>query len=260
MRTRVVAGICCASTGTYGAWRLRWCSCWSRGDDVFVKGPLGFDEAREALAVYRTVTAFINDLDPGELQAGTGCRGWTVGDLLFHLTCDAQRALVAFATPSESPPNVDYASYWDPFLPGGDDALAHARWIRVSASALSPPATRALWTETAAAVVHAADRIDPAAPVATQGHVLTPADFLATLAVEAAIHYLDLTLEFHGAAPPPPASLHVVRCTLDARLGSPVLADWDDITFALKGTGRVALDADDLAALGDQSQRLPLFG
>jgi hypothetical protein len=213
-----------------------------------------FREAREALDVYRTVTAFIEDLDPGDLLASTGCQGWTVGDLLFHMTCDAQRALVAFATPAASS-DVDFASYWDPFRPDEVQALAHARWIRVSASALSPSGTRALWTETAPAVLHAADRIDPTEPVATQGHVLRPADF-----VEATIHYLDLTVGFRDASTPPPASLHVVRRTLDERLGAPVRAEWDDIAYARKGTGRLPLDTDDLAALGDQSRLLPLLG
>ena len=49
------------------------------------------------------------------------------------------------------------------------------------------------WTEPAAAARRAA-RACQAAAVATQGHVLTPADFTAMLVVEAAVHYLDLTV------------------------------------------------------------------
>ena len=35
--------------------------------------------------------------------------------------------------------------------------------------------------------------------VTTQGHVLRTADFIATLAVEAAVHYLDLTVRLPAA-------------------------------------------------------------
>lgn len=42
----------------------------------------------------------------------------------------------------------------------------------------------------------------------TQGHVLRTAHFVATLAVEAAVHHLDLTVEVPAAPPPtlPPRS------------------------------------------------------
>jgi hypothetical protein len=37
-------------------------------------------------------------------------------------------------------------------------------------------------------------------------------------------------------------------------------ADWDDRTYALKGTGREEVTADDRSALGALADRLPLFG
>jgi hypothetical protein len=47
---------------------------------------------------------------------------------------------------------------------------------------------------------------------------------------------------------------------LDALLGEPLRAGRDDLTYALKGTGRLPLTAEDRAALGPQADRLPLFG
>jgi hypothetical protein len=49
------------------------------------------------------------------------------------------------------------------------------------------------WRETSAAAVRAALAHPPPA-VATQGHTLATGDFIDTLVVEAAVHYLDLTL------------------------------------------------------------------
>jgi hypothetical protein len=220
-----------------------------------------FEDQLDALHIYGTISTFIVACSDRDLLAATRCRGWTVGDLLFHMTCDAQRALVTFATPVRGAPDVDFATYWDPFQPAGDESdFDHVRRTRLAASTLSPQDLRELWIDTAAAVMIAARRLDPAQPLATQGHVLTPSDFLSTLVVEATIHLLDLTLELPNATAPPPAALRTVRRTLDARLGSPIRAAWDDTTYALKATGRSPLDRDDRAQLGEQAQALPLLG
>jgi hypothetical protein len=96
--------------------------------------------------------------------------------------------------------------------------------------------------------------------VATQGHVLRTADFIGTLAVEAAVHYLDLTVNLHAAASPDPISLRLVRRVLDGLLGEAPPDSWDDLTYALKGTGRLALTDSERARLGPAAQRFPLFG
>ena len=90
--------------------------------------------------------------------------------------------------------------------------------------------------------------------------MLATADFIATLAVEAAVHYLDLTAGLPAAPPPDAASLALVRRVLDGLLGTPLPGDWDDRTCALKGTGREALTAAERSALGARADRLPLFG
>jgi hypothetical protein len=85
------------------------------------------------------------------------------------------------------------------------------------------------------------------------------ADFAATLAVEAAVHYLDLTVALPGSPAPEPASLALVRRVLDGLLGVPVPASWDDVTAALKGTGREPLTEADRRALGHSAGKFPLF-
>jgi hypothetical protein len=95
--------------------------------------------------------------------------------------------------------------------------------------------------------------------VTTQGHVLTVTDFAATLAVEAAVHYMDLTVALPDAPAPEPASLALVRRVLAGLLGAPLPASWDDVTAALKGTGRDSLAEADRQALGPSASKFPLF-
>ena len=73
------------------------------------------------------------------------------------------------------------------------------------------------------------------------------------------MHYLDLTVGLPAAPPPDPASLALVRRVLDGLLGSPLPASWDDISAAVKGTGRTPLTDGDRALLGPLAERIPLF-
>jgi hypothetical protein len=215
---------------------------------------------------YRRVTDVVTGLGEAELMRPTGCAGWAVADVLFHQLLDAQRALVAFATPVTEPPDRDDVTYWAEFTPQPGEtgaqaragAAAHARFVRLAASAYPPGTLARVWSETAAAACRAA-RACQAAGVATQGHVLRPADFAATLAVETAVHYLDLTVDLPSAPPPDPVSLTLVRRVLEGLLGSPLPASWGDASAAVKGTGRVLLTDEDRAVLGPLADRVPLF-
>jgi uncharacterized protein (TIGR03083 family) len=145
------------------------------------------------VASYQAVTDDVKKLGDDELARPSGCRGWSRGDLLFHLLLDAQRALVTFATPASGEADVDFISYWAPFRPGAEGYAAHARFVRrVASSYRSDLVIAGLWAETAAAAAHAAAALPADVNLATQGHVLVTGDFLATLTVEATIHHLDL--------------------------------------------------------------------
>jgi uncharacterized protein (TIGR03083 family) len=220
------------------------------------------DCARSAMtASYQAVTGVVERLDEGELARPSRCLGWTRGDLLFHLLLDAQRALVTFASPAAGDTDVDFVSYWSPFRPSGEGFDEHARFVRrVASSYRSDLAIAARWGETAAAAVHAAAALPAGLKVSTQGHVLMAGDFLATLAVEATIHHLDLVAGDQGLGSPSRPGLAAVRETLDHVLGEPVPAGWDDVTYALKATGRVPLTAGDRACLGVLADRFPLLG
>ena len=214
-------------------------------------------------AVYRNVTAVAGGLGEADLMRPSRCAGWAVADVLYHELLDARRALRTFASPADRPPDRDDVSYWTDYAPGGaadyaEESAAHARYVRIAAAAYPPGALAWEWSETAAAACRAG-RACAHPAVTTQGHVLTVTDFAATLAVEAAVHYLDLTVALPGAPAPEPASLALVRRVLAGLLGAPLPAAWDDVTAALKGTGREPLTEADRQALGPSAGRFPLF-
>jgi uncharacterized protein (TIGR03083 family) len=212
-------------------------------------------------ASYQAVSADVDRLDEAALARPSRCLGWTRADLLYHMLLDAQRALITFASPATGSADVDFASYWAPFRPGRDGYDAHARFVRRAASAFgSDLAIAGLWRETAAAAGRAAEVLPDQGALATQGHVLATGDFLATLAVEATIHHLDLVAGDEALAGPSGPGLAITRDTFDGILGSPAPAGWDDVEYALKATGRAGLTAADRARLGSLADRFPLLG
>ena len=202
-------------------------------------------------AAYSGITRVVADLDDRDLLLPSGCHGWSIADLLLHVTLDAQRALVAFASPATAPADVDAVAYWRTSPESGDAALAHALYVRRSAAAFARPS----------GAVRAASAADPAGCVSTQGHVLTVPDFLSTLVTEAVIHHLDLIASLPGAAEPDPSAVAVARSTLDGLLAPDGLPPhWGEREALLKGAGRQDLDAADRRALGDRAEMFPLLG
>ena len=202
---------------------------------------------------YGALLEVVEDLDEDEGWAPTGCAGWAVQDLVQHLLADAQRALVALATPAEGPATTDAVDYWRAWRPGTGAAAADRRATRTVASVWSTvePLAR-LHAETARAVLVAAGRAAPDDLVATQGQVLTVDDLLSTLVVEATVHHLDLVVAL-GRSGPPAATLGLVRRVAQGLLGEPWPKGLDDTQVALVATGRAAPPV----AL---AHRVPLFG
>ncbi|MFE6684858.1 maleylpyruvate isomerase N-terminal domain-containing protein [Streptomyces sp. NPDC057743] len=228
------------------------------------------EEAREASGEDPVVTlraaceglaGVVAGLGDEESWLPTGCAGWAVRDLVFHCLSDVQRGLVALHTPADGPPDRDAVTYWRDWRPDRAGAAHERRWARVGASMFPDfGPLRESYVETAAAVVVAATEADPERRVGTQGHVLTTRDMLATLAVEAAIHHLDLVVALPDAPGPAAAGLAAVRTTLDGLLGRPVPVDWDDAHYARAATGRAPLTDAERRVLGPDLARFPLLG
>jgi uncharacterized protein (TIGR03083 family) len=187
--------------------------------------------------VYEATTQVVSELDDDDFRRPTRTELWSVKDLLFHQMCDAQRALVVFTTSADGPADTTAVSYWSSWRPGQQGADDHARYASRAAAAYgSPSGLVAQWTETSRAAVRAARAHDGAALVSTQGHVLTAADFVHTLAVEGVVHHLDLTLELRAPGLSEDA-YGLVLDVLTGLLGADLPAAWSPTEAVLKGTG-----------------------
>jgi Mycothiol maleylpyruvate isomerase N-terminal domain len=221
-----------------------------------------FPPARDAfLAEYALLEELAGSLTDEQLLLASRCRGWAVCDVLYHLHLGLEEILVGFASPTDRPADTDFATYWRDCCAGEGFDVGQTRFVRLVASAYArPTGLVAHLRKPMGAALRLARSADGDQRLDFQEHVMPMGDFLATWVVEAAVHHLDLTPELPDAPPPVPASLAVTRDTLDTLLGRPVPVAWDDATYALKGSGRVALTGEERDALGALAERFPLFG
>ena len=209
---------------------------------------------------YSDIGTISASLEEEDSWRPTRCTGWVVRDVLVHLLGDAQRTLVALATPAAGPADRDSVSYWADTSLSEDPGFRELRALRTVASTWELEDLVRTFVDTTRAVVTLATRTPPDALVATaQGHVLRSVDLVVTAAVKAAVHHLDLVLDLRRPGPRP-EPLALVRRTLDALLGQPAPEDWPDDRWALVGTGRVPPGGGERRALGQAAARLPLLG
>lgn len=193
--------------------------------------------------VYGAVTQQVASRPPEELARPSRAEAWNVKELLFHQLLDAQRALVAFATPTDADVDVDEVTYWRPFRPtNGDGGAAHARFVVACAKAYDDEMLAEQWRSTSAAAVRAAAAVDPAVVVRTQNHAITVANFISTLIVEASVHLLDA-----DATVPPAALAHTLR-VLEAINDGPLYEH--NVEEVLRATGRLPSDLEAYPLLG----------
>lgn len=199
---------------------------------------------------YDALVAVVSRLREEDAWAPTGCTGWSVRDLLWHLHADAVRGLVAVHTPARRAPDCDAIAYWRSWGSDPEADERNRRLTRVEAGLHDFAALRDRYLEAAAATTRALAGAASDDVVATQGHALRTDDLASTLAVEATLHHADLAA--HLDAPGPPAGgLTEVRRVVEALLGRP-LEGWPTERVALVGTGRAApttAERQDLAGL-----------
>jgi hypothetical protein len=219
------------------------------------------DDVRLLGIAYGQITAVVT-APTIDLEAPTRLPAWNVCELLFHSLLDAQRVLIALATPTDDPADTDAVTYWQPSVADADfegDA-AHARYVQRAAAAYARPQGLVRhWSDTAAAAVRAARTAAPDGRIRTQRRVLTVPGFLSTAITEAAVHYLDLTVAIDSADCDPELLKHV-RVVLDGLLGQPLPVTWSDREAVLKGTNRTRLDDGDKSSLGVHAADFPLLG
>lgn len=215
----------------------------------------------------------------------SGCRGWLVRDLLYHLIIDAQNVLITLASPADTAPTADALSYWSPrpTQPNGHGSL-DALTVRLAAAYRDPALLRGHLEDVGAAAGRAAQLAHPELPVATQGKVLTVRDYLGAYVLEWTLHHLDLVAHLpqsegaQGEAPtadgppverlladgPPAEGLAAARGMVERRLRVRLPPAWTDTDALRVATGRRTVTSQERAeldALGVRGQMLPLsFG
>jgi uncharacterized protein (TIGR03083 family) len=224
---------------------------------------VGHEEGRSAfLGALESLLRTAAGLDDEQLMAASRCRGWSVADVLVHVHLGLQEMLLGVVRPTEDQPDTDAASYWRSPVPTNDpdaDATTQVRFVRLVASAYRrPTGLVGHLRPTAEGVATAVGALAPGA-VRFQQRVLTTGDFLATWAVELAIHSLDLQRELTLPGPPP-AALLLTRRTIETLAGAPLPASWSDDKVALLGAGRVPVSREDRTAAGAVADRMPALG
>ena len=200
-------------------------------------------------AAYDALAGVVTSLDESAAWTPSGCRGWAVRDLVFHVHADCVRALVAVHTPARRAADCDAVGYWRQWGSDPDTDETIRRATRIEAGSYSWPALRDRYVEAAAAALDAVAGADPGAVVGTQGHALTVGDLASTLAVEATVHHLDLVRHLPDAARPSPEGLAEVRRVAEALVGR-ALPTWTDERVADVTTGRADPTAQELDDLG----------
>jgi uncharacterized protein (TIGR03083 family) len=223
---------------------------------VQVDHDAGRDGFLDGLGALRAVA---DELDDDQLLAPSRCRGWTVGDVLVHVHLGLQEMLLGVVSPTDRAPDTDAASYWGtpPALDAGTSPAGHARFVRLMGAAYRRPTGIVTHLRPTADALDAAVGTLTEGVVAIQGHTMRTGDFLATWALELAVHHLDLGAEL-TLPPPAPTALTLARRTVEALAGGPL--PWDDETAVLIGTGRLRPDAEQAAEAGPTAERLPVLG
>nr|WP_223243897.1 maleylpyruvate isomerase N-terminal domain-containing protein [Streptomyces sp. CBMA156] len=204
--------------------------------------------------------AAVDGLAEEDFARPSGCAGWLVRDLVCHLVVDAQDVLITLVTPSPAAATRDAASYWEvhPRPPDGQDPLA-ALTVRLAAAYGDPALLRFHLDDVGSAAGRAAALADPHLRVATQGQVLTVADYLDAYVLEWTLHHLDLVAHLPHVPGPPAEGPAAARRLLERIAGAPFPADLPDADALLVGTGRRPTTEAERAGLGVLGAKVPLF-
>lgn len=173
-----------------------------------------------------------------------------------RLGLDEVAACLLTAGTSTAEPDRDAATYWQTQAPGSDEVAGLLALRRIASASRAPTAALVPLRRVAAALRSAVDRLDDGV-LEFQGHVLTTGDFLATWAVELAVHQLDLGRDLEVPLPPV-APTALTRQTLEALLGARLPVD-DDVDAVLLGSGRRPATPEEQDLLGGAAARLPLL-
>jgi uncharacterized protein (TIGR03083 family) len=229
-----------------------------------VSGSVPGDVRELAAAQVDVLRALVAEFSDADLTAPTACAGWLAAHLLVHVRLGLAEATGSFAEPAgpDEPADRDFISYWRDWPAAVEPVtFGTVRWHWATASTYSVASEfRRHFTDTARAAAGVSRRA-PEGRFRFQGHVMAAEDILAMWTAEFVVHHLDLIAYLPGRPDPLPAAVALTAETLDGLTGDPPRPpSWDDITYVLKGSGRVALDDEDREFLGESAAAFPAFG
>ena len=218
-----------------------------------------------AAAQVERLADVVAGLSDADLVAPTRCAGWLAAHLLMHVRLGFAEHATSFAEPAgpDEAADRDFVSYWRDWPPGAaPPAYDRARFYWASGSAYATADGLRRHLADTARQAAGMSRQAPDGLFRIQGHVLAAGDILAMWTVEWVVHQLDLTAYLAGERPgPTDAALELTVRTLDGLTGGGARPPgWDDGGYVLKATGRVPLDENERAFLGERAARFPAFG
>jgi len=218
-----------------------------------------------AAAQVEVLAETVAGLSEADLVAPTRCVGWLAAHLLVHVRLGLAEHAMSFAEPAGpgEPADRGYVSYWQDWPTAAEPiTFADVRWHWANASTYSVASEFQRHFADTARAAAGMSRQAPIGRFRFQEHVMAAEDILAMWTVEWVVHQLDLTAHLPGKRPGPlPEALALTAQTLDGLLGDGERPpSWDDVTYALKGTGRVPLDTPEREFLGTRAMRYPAFG
>lgn len=208
---------------------------------------------------WTALRAAVAELLDEDFARPSGCAGWLVRDLVYHLIVDAQDILITLVTPAETEATHDAVSYWEVTRtpPAGDGPL-DALTVRLAAAYQEPWLLKFHLDDVGSAAGRAARLADPELRVGTRDKVLTVEDYLTTYVLEWTLHHLDLIARLPNATEPPPEGLARSRQLLEEIAGFAIPSSLSDRDALLIGTGRRRPTAAEKSPLGDRAAQLPL--
>jgi Mycothiol maleylpyruvate isomerase N-terminal domain len=216
--------------------------------------PLTFDHATAVDLMREQLDAFVaaaRSFSEYDLLGASRLHGWSRLEVVVHCRLGLEEMAGVCAMQVDDPCDHDAASYWASFAADDDDRVPPIMWMRRTSTAYNRPEGALRHLDDVAGMLRVALARMPDHPVLFQGKVMTSGDFLVTWVVELAVHQLDLG---DAAGHPPPASLEVVRRTIEAVADVDLPASWGAEDAALIALGRVPLPED----AGDLAGALPL--
>jgi uncharacterized protein (TIGR03083 family) len=227
-------------------------------------------EAEALVAQLGGLITVVGELSDEDFARVTRCPGWSVAELVAHCEGILHRLVGENARAVEGEAEIDRVGYYryDPDGPreGEDSDQTFSEIIRDrvidEVGGRNGEQLRASLEGAVSDALRGIREIPSERVIKRSGHPrMTFGEFVASRNVEFGVHTMDIA---HAVGRPErvqPSAAAIITGILDSLLGEPVPDSlrWDATSYILTGTGRRALEPDELVKLGPLAVRFPLL-